>query len=212
MPPELEGQIGIQTARADYADTSSNLITFMVDRPVYVYVAYDDRGTMLPGWMSSWTDTGMTLQQQFGVHRLYRRSFPAGQVVLGGNDGKTTGAQMTYVAIITEQAFPPAPITGPVGTPLPPWSDPNDPDGDGLPIDFEPPRGLDPNNPDTDGDGDPDEIETNPTGSTYYEEHLGGGGTPGGGGGGGDSGGGCGSVGLDLLWPLALLWLCRRRR
>jgi hypothetical protein len=29
---------------------------------------------------------------------------------------------------------------------------------------------------------------------------------------GGGGGGGCGSTGLDLLWPLALLWIARRRR
>jgi hypothetical protein len=176
IPAPLDGQIGIQTARADYADTSTDLIAFTVDRPVRVYVAYDERGTSLPGWMSDFEDSGLTLLRQFGTHRLYWKDFPAGTVVLGGNDGKTTGAEMTYVAIITEQAFPPTPITGPVGTPLPPWNDPDDPDGDGLPSDWESPRGLDPNNPDTDGDGNPDEIETNPTGSTYYEEYLSGGG------------------------------------
>jgi hypothetical protein len=203
----------MQTARADYDRTETDLIAFAVDRPVTVYVAYDERGASTPGWMAGWEDTGMLLLQQFGSHRLWRQSFPAGQVVLGGNDGATTGALMTYVAIITEQSYPPPAIIGPIGTPLGPWNDPNDSDGDGLPNDFETPRGLNPNNPDTDGDGDPDEIEPSPAGGTYWEEYLAGpppAPAPGRSSGGG--GGGCGSVGLDLLWLPALLLLRRRRR
>jgi hypothetical protein len=87
-----------------------------------------------------------------------------------------------------------------------------DSDGDGLWDDFERQHGADPLRPDTRGGGESDEYIRAADGRTLWEVQEG---LPAGGGGSdaGDDGGGsqCGSIGFDLMWPLALLWLARRR-
>ena len=101
--------------------------------------------------------------------------------------------------------------------PIPPdcWQHEGDTDGDGLRDDFEPDYALDPAKPDTDGDGTMDEGVIGPDGRTLWEVQEGVDlGAAGDGGASGDDGGGsrCGSIGLDLMLPLGLLWIARRRR
>jgi hypothetical protein len=95
------------------------------------------------------------------------------------------------------------------------WQHDGDSDGDGLKDDFEPACSLNPANPDTDGDGTTDESVVGPDGRMLWEVQEGvdlrapGGETEGDDGG---SGGKCGSVGLDLMAPLAALWVLRERK
>ena len=98
-----------------------------------------------------------------------------------------------------------------------------DTDGDGIPDFYEGSHGLDPNVnegalADLDGDGFTNVQEyqrgSNPQLATSTPTSASGMATPpippaGGPGGGGMA---CGSAGLDLMWPLALLWLRRRNR
>ncbi|MDX1992965.1 MAG: malectin, partial [bacterium] len=54
-------------------------------------------------WLQSWTDTGQDIvgTDQIGslARRLYRRDFPAGRVVLGGNATANAGTMYTVIAV-----------------------------------------------------------------------------------------------------------------
>ena len=91
-------------ANADSASTSSTYLSFSVDRTVDVYIAYDNGATVLPDWMTGYTDTGLLLSStdpSTPALRLYRKNFVPGTITLGGNlQGSATGANSNYVAIV----------------------------------------------------------------------------------------------------------------
>ena len=98
------------TANADAPSTSTPYLSFGVDRNVTVYVAYDfdpaDPAAVLPGWLSTFTDTGLPLgvSDPAPRFRLYRKSFSPGSISLNGNlaDGGA-GAQANYIVIVVPQ-------------------------------------------------------------------------------------------------------------
>ncbi|MDX1990790.1 MAG: hypothetical protein SF029_00275, partial [bacterium] len=59
-------------------------------------------------WLQSWTDTGQDIvgTDQIGslARRLYRRDFPAGRVVLGGNATANAGTMYTVIAVPLDEA------------------------------------------------------------------------------------------------------------
>jgi hypothetical protein len=173
--------------------------------------------------------------------RVYQKTVPAGNLALGGNlAGGASGALADYYVVV--QPAPAKPSAAGVASalaapavfvpgPIPPdrWlheadrdgdgmAEMQDGDGDGLWNSFEPGYGVDIGLADSNADGGPDETVTVPDGRTLWDVQEGfpaGGGTGGGGSSGGGGGGGgshCGSVGLDLMAPLAVLWALRRRR
>ncbi len=88
------------------ANASNSYLSFTVDRPVDVYIAYDGGATLRPNWMSSYTDTGLnvgTTDPAGPTMRLFKRSFLAGAVNLGGNKAAgSAGSNTTYIAIVVE--------------------------------------------------------------------------------------------------------------
>ena len=106
----LEDAVWIMTANADAPSTSTPYLSFGVDRNVTVYVAYDfdpaDPAAVLPGWLSTFTDTGLPLgvSDPAPRFRLYRKSFSPGSISLNGNlaDGGA-GAQANYIVIVVPQ-------------------------------------------------------------------------------------------------------------
>ncbi|MHC4607120.1 MAG: hypothetical protein ACYTAF_09340, partial [Planctomycetota bacterium] len=100
MPAELEGEIGIKTRYADRYSTDPDHITFTVNRAVDVFVAWDTRARALPAWMSGWEDTGKTISHRYRTHRIYRKSFAAGTVELGGQEYRTTYTPFHYIVMV----------------------------------------------------------------------------------------------------------------
>jgi hypothetical protein len=92
------------TANNDANNTSSSYVTFSVDRPVTVYIAYDAGASTRPNWMSSFSSTGLTLGTTdpfSSTLNLYSRSYGAGQITLGGNMAAgASGSDSNYLAII----------------------------------------------------------------------------------------------------------------
>ena len=92
------------TANADVANSSSNYLTFSVDRPVTVYVAYDGGATSRPGWMSSFADAALnvgTTNPSSPTLHLYRKAYGAGSITLGGNLATgASGADANYLVIV----------------------------------------------------------------------------------------------------------------
>mgnify|MGYP000648687425 CR=1 FL=1 len=230
LPPALNGGVLVRTANDDKAVTTSSHLTLRLGKTATVYVVYDKKGT-LPGWLATgWTllgETVTTTDAGPSPMRVFRKSVEAGDLVLGGNlQAPASGSLDNYFLVVqgatgkaeaagTDAALLAADVfqEGPI--PADGWQHEGDTDGDGLTDDFEPAHALDPAKPDTDGDGRMDEGSIGPDGRTLWEVQAGVDlGAAGDGGTAGDDGGGsrCGSIGLDLMAPLALLALARRRR
>ena len=99
IPGAITGATYIKTANNDKGSTVNTFLSFTVDEPVTVYVGHDNRITPKPSWLNSFTDTGMDLVTSDTTLELYSKSFPAGTVVLGGNDG--SGKSMYSVVVIS---------------------------------------------------------------------------------------------------------------
>jgi len=84
---------------------------------VTVYIGYDARISPLPTWLADWTATSDAIITGDTTLNVYKKNFPAGIVVLGGNQG-TSGSSM-YTAFVGQEenpgdggGSPPAPVTG----------------------------------------------------------------------------------------------------
>ena len=134
IPNEYIGLRYLMTRNDDKDSSNSTFISFDVSRPVSIYIAYDERITSIPSWLSTWIDTNQTITTNDATLHLYNKVFNSGTVTLGGNEGQ--GFSM-YTVIIDAQ---------------------NDNDRDGMPDDWETANGLDSTNSndanlDADGDG-----------------------------------------------------------
>ncbi|MBF9254587.1 cadherin domain-containing protein [Pontibacter sp. 172403-2] len=103
VPSFLQNAALIQPANDDKKSTSTSLLSFELSEQAVVYVAYDPRGTMLPGWLSGWQKLSDRLgvdDSQISSMDLYSKSFEAGEVTLGGNlASPARGAQTNYLVI-----------------------------------------------------------------------------------------------------------------
>jgi len=101
IPPEVLGATYIETVMDDRsAAPDQDFMTFAVETPVTVYVAYDHRCRSVPKWLSDWAKTKSILKNTAsGSHLvLYRKAFPAGKVVLGG--AKADGVAAMYIVCV----------------------------------------------------------------------------------------------------------------
>ena len=111
LPAELSGLEMIRTAQDDANVTTTNHLCFTVRQPALVYVAFDRDAPRLPAWLTGWADTGLEIMSDnAGGFRVYRKSFGAGQVILGGNDGSYTGAVSSYFVLAAPAPLPAAQV------------------------------------------------------------------------------------------------------
>ena len=98
VPASVQGAAYIQTANNDKASTANPFLSFTVDQPVTVYVAYDAR-LPLPLWLTNmgFTDTGENLGTTDSPRDLFAQTFPAGPITLGGNE--SAGGSMYSVIV-----------------------------------------------------------------------------------------------------------------
>jgi len=97
----------IKTNNDDKYVSDTSFLKLDVNQGVRVYIGYDVRASAIPGWM---TTAGFTVSSitagiagsEGGGSRmvLYEQDYTDNRIVLGGNDGLTTGAQSNYVLII----------------------------------------------------------------------------------------------------------------
>ena len=118
LPPALVNQEMIQTSNNDdYVVTPAHL-TFTLSASADVYVAYSALATNLPGWANGFTLTPGTITAGgAGTFNIYKKTFPAGNVTLGGNDRAATGANSNYfvIALKAQAAAPPPIASQPAG-------------------------------------------------------------------------------------------------
>ncbi len=114
MPSYLESVLGIRTANNDKNETSETWITFGIDRDADIYIAYDQRATSLPNWMSGYAAVGETIgtTDPGADFDLYKKACSAGGVVLGGNMAPgAAGAESNYIVLLVGTSVPPPTVT-----------------------------------------------------------------------------------------------------
>lgn len=117
VPEYLNGASFIQTANDDKLYTTDSFLTFFVKRSAIVYVAFDPRGTAVPGWLSTWHKTGDSIaitDEKVGYLTVYSKlveglgelyPYP---IVLGGNLAKPSrGAKTNYLVAAVERPVSP---------------------------------------------------------------------------------------------------------
>jgi hypothetical protein len=108
-PVFLEGVTMIQTRMDDKQNTSSNLISFQVNRTDFtVYVFRDSLLPTLPSWMNGWTrldgEQVMVSTPSGDPYYIYYKTFTGHAipepVVLGGNAAPTNGYNSHFMAVV----------------------------------------------------------------------------------------------------------------
>jgi hypothetical protein len=103
LPAELPGLPYIQTANNDKSADGSDFLSFTVDRPVTVWVAYDVRLNRIPAWLSDWQTSGRRLKTtDFSNRMLFSKDFPAGTVTLGANEGRHRHSMYSVILMAQE--------------------------------------------------------------------------------------------------------------
>ena len=106
---DLAGTTCIRTANADKSLSGDQFLSFSANRHVTVYVAYDNRVSAPPPWLSSWDNdgerTGISEAYPDGI-TVYSRRFDAGTVSIGAN-GATEYESMygVFVDAVGDETF-----------------------------------------------------------------------------------------------------------
>jgi lysophospholipase L1-like esterase len=106
IPEELKDGVWIMTANADKTNASQAFLSFTVDRPVDVYVAYDASATQIPEWLNAFTETSLYIYTNgISTFKVYERPYPVpGQITLGGNlVAPASGDLAHYLVIVKER-------------------------------------------------------------------------------------------------------------
>ncbi len=91
IPAGLNGLIAIQMSNHDHAAQADDLLRFTLRVPARVYIAYEANTRHLPHWLRGFDleNQQIEIKDDFAliqrVMRVYGKSYPAGEVVLGGN-------------------------------------------------------------------------------------------------------------------------------
>lgn len=103
----LVGTTLLRTANSDKLSTSNAHLSFVVNRRASVIIAMDTRLSP-PSWLDTFEAMGRAISGgSAGTFNLYRRTYPAGQVVLGGNAGVSAGSM--YFVMLEEAPVPDSP-------------------------------------------------------------------------------------------------------
>ena len=109
VPDALSGAEYVRTP-CDAKNLSGTLAEFTVSEPVTVYAALDSRVEQAPAWLSGWTKTDLALSNSNNVsYVLYAKEMDAGESVVLGENGQTSGCVNYTVAVVPKQA---ASVTG----------------------------------------------------------------------------------------------------
>jgi hypothetical protein len=115
IPSPYQNLLWIKTANNDKASTGTAFLTFDVNQPVTVYIAYDQSISSIPTWLANWNNEGQLIQTSDTTLNLYSKNFPQGQIALGGNYGTSNDSMYTVLIKPLGQVgdtIPPAPPTG----------------------------------------------------------------------------------------------------
>jgi hypothetical protein len=92
-------------ANDDKFESDDDFISFDVNNPATVFIAYDKREDSLPDWLDGWTNSFQTLGTTDIDHQIYFKDYPIGRVTLGANFAAgASGAESHYIVIVKEKA------------------------------------------------------------------------------------------------------------
>ncbi len=98
IPAEIDGITAINTANNDKRLDIDMRIELA--RPATVYVGFDVRVPDQPSWLVGWElVSGWTIETDDTDYDVYRQSFPAGEVSLGGTEAATGSVSMYVVGV-----------------------------------------------------------------------------------------------------------------
>ncbi len=98
--PELaRGATYIRTANDDSGSGGDAFLRFRINLAATVYVAHDERADDKPDWLQTFERTDHVLETTDVPFRLFRKRYPAGEVVLGGNG---SGAPSMYQVLLAK--------------------------------------------------------------------------------------------------------------
>ncbi len=104
LPDQFKNCIWIKTLDSEKYLTDDNYIQFQLKRDATVYIAYDNRASSVPQWLSSrFEQTEYTIQNsdEESNFTVWKGQFTAGDVTLGANSASgAEGVLANYVAFI----------------------------------------------------------------------------------------------------------------
>lgn len=106
VPTILRGALLIKTGNADKTNDSEEFLVFNLNREADIYIAYDNRASSVPSWLSrdfDKTDEYLGVTESGGRLNLWRGHFLPGQVKLGGNlANNAANADAMYIVVIDD--------------------------------------------------------------------------------------------------------------
>jgi M6 family metalloprotease-like protein len=104
VPNALQGATYLRTANVDKFNTYSNFLFIASPLSLTVYVAYDDRYSQKPSWLSEFHDSGINVNIGSAIHSLYRKCYSPGppSILLGENYVPGEGDFNMYTVIVTK--------------------------------------------------------------------------------------------------------------
>ncbi|HPN36569.1 MAG TPA: DUF5060 domain-containing protein [bacterium] len=124
LPDALQGLTCIKTANDDKANADSSFISFSVDRPANILIAFDSRVDAKPEWLSNnfvLTDWSIGVSDKGAYLQLWNRTVAPGMVQLGGTAAPGFAASSSYSAYFVviqpylgaaSDPYPPSPPQG----------------------------------------------------------------------------------------------------
>ncbi len=99
IPAICSGYAWIMTENDDKNQSDAHWLSFRVNVSVSVLIGFDKSITPLPQWLSDWENTGeQIVTTDDSPLLIYRKDFPAGDVVLGANEGGDKGSM--YIVLV----------------------------------------------------------------------------------------------------------------
>ena len=104
IPTDYQNLLWIKTANDDKTTTGDSHITFTADKDIKVYIAYDQRFTTTPSWLSTWTNENQSIGVTDETNLdLYSKTFSEGEeVTLGGNNSDNPENNSMYAVLLKE--------------------------------------------------------------------------------------------------------------
>lgn len=99
VPVSLQGHQYIQTSNGDKTHTDPAFLSFVIDEPATVYLAYDVRLPNPPLWLSLWENTSEQIVTTDTTLRLFRKVHQAGPIMLGGNHGVSASSMYSVILV-----------------------------------------------------------------------------------------------------------------
>ncbi len=104
LPNQFNNCLWIKTQNSDKFNTYDDFIQFYLETDATVYIAYDNRASAVPHWLSSsFEQTEYTIENsdEESNFNVWKGRFPAGDVTLGANSASgAEGVQTNYVVLL----------------------------------------------------------------------------------------------------------------